>query len=316
MRFVVDSAHGGYGWIERSRNHRMEIGDLWGKCGVVSETGELKHVLLRRPGREVENIESPSDVLWTAKMDPEKARYQHDELAYIYETLGVEVSYIEDNRANSFPNIIYVRDIFTMTQQGAIISRLASKVRSGEERIIQNELSRMGIPIIATAHDNMYLEGPDILLVNKDLVFIGVGLRTNNQAAKFIYELLKLQGYTDIIIIQTTYGCGHLDGVINILNSKYAAIVPKRASYEIYYNLKRHGFTIVDLNNIDEVDELMSINFVSINEDTIVLNKGAVDTISLYKSCGINCIEVDVSELMKGGGAVHCMTGIIRRECE
>ncbi|MBO8164922.1 MAG: hypothetical protein H0Z34_14585 [Brevibacillus sp.] len=314
MYQVVDSAHGGLGWVERTNNHIDELGKIWRKCGVLSETDTLKHVLLRRPGKEIENIVDVDAVLWTSRMDPDKARYQHDLLVETYRDNGVTVDYIEDEKANEFPNIIYVRDTFTMTPQGAIVSRLASEVRSGEEQIVSKTLADLEIPIIACAHSNMFLEGPDIVLVNPDLAFLGVGLRTNHEAVDFVSYLLKLQGVSEIKIIQSTYGCGHLDGVFNLINSRYAALVPRRASYEIYSTLKRHGYSIIELSNINEVDEKMSINFVCINNETILINKGANDAISKYRACGVNCIEIDVAELMKGGGSIHCLTGVVRRE--
>ncbi|MGW5955901.1 dimethylarginine dimethylaminohydrolase family protein [Bacillus mycoides] len=316
MTNIVDSAHGGLGWKAREDNHLYESGKTWGRFGVKSETDTLKHVLLRRPGKEIENITNPKFILWSSIMDVEKARYQHDLLVETYQSLGVKVDFIEDERANLFPNIIYMRDTFTMTTQGAIISRLASKVRAGEERIVSQKISNLGIPIIGTAHDDMVLEGPDIVLVNNDLVFLGVGLRTNYQAIEYVAQLLRIQGYSEIKIIQTTYGCGHLDGVVNLINHKHAAIVPRRASYEIYSSLKRHGFSMVELTNKREVDELMSINFVPINKETILVNKGAKDTLATYSACGIECIEIDVSEIMHGGGAIHCMTGVLRRVAE
>lgn len=310
---TIDSAHGGTGWEPRRSNHLNDIGVIWNKCGVSSETHTLKHVLLRRPGKEIENIIDPVPILWTKTMDIEKARYQHDSLAQIYLDLGVKVDYIEDKKANIFPNIMYVRDLFAMTPQGAVISRLASKVRAGEELIVSRTLSNLNIPILATAFNNMYLEGPDILIVNKDLVFLGIGLRTTYESAKFVATLLEQQGFSEIKFIQTTYGCGHLDGVVNILNDKYAVVIPQRASYEMIITLKKHGYEIIELTENFEIDQLMAINFVSINNEKIVINKGAKDSIAKYKKCGIECIEVDVSELTNGGGSVHCMTGIIHR---
>ncbi|MCM3039599.1 arginine deiminase family protein [Paenibacillus motobuensis] len=312
---IVDSAHGGKGWVERGMYHQSDIGLIWSNCGVFSETDELKHVLLHRPGQEIENIRDHNEVLWTEILDSKRAREQHDNMAEIYKQNNVIVDYIDaEDLSNNYPNLYFCRDLFTMTPQGAIISRLASKVRAGEELLAAKKMMQLDIPIIATAHGDMYLEGPDVVIVNQDLVFIGIGIRTNIQAAHFVEKLLKIQGFSEIIFIQTTYGCGHLDGVFNLINAKHAAIVPKRASYEIYSNLKRHGFSILDLNNKQEVDEGMSINFVPLNSETILINSLPREAIKSYESLGIECIQVDVSELMKGGGSVHCMTGVLRRK--
>lgn len=314
MNSCIDSAHGGTGWIERSTSNIEEIGKIWEICGVSSETDPLRHVLLKKPGKELYSIDNPSNILWTKKMDYEKALYQHEQLAQVYRENGVLVTHIETGDQCEFPNLIYVRDTFTMTPQGVILSRLASKIRAGEEKIVAASLSAMGIPIIATPINNMKIEGPDILIVNSDLVFLGVGLRTNIEAIQYVSMILKLQGFSDIVIIQTTYGCGHLDGVVNLINSKYAAIVPQRASYTLYEELKKHGYSIVELINKSEIDSYMSINFVSVNEETLIINQGANEAIKLYNKCGVRCIETDVSELTNGGGSVHCMTGVIWRK--
>ncbi|MHC5545707.1 dimethylarginine dimethylaminohydrolase family protein [Bacillus subtilis] len=313
MKYKVDSAHGGEGWVPRKQDHSTELGHFWNNCGVKGEFGTLSHVLLRSPGLEVEQNFNPADILWTERIEPSKAREQHNNLIEVYRSQGVEVELIDDKAAESFPNILYVRDLFTMTDQGAILSRMASEVRAGEEVIISKKLSELGIPILASLHSDMILEGPDILIVNPDLVFIGYGIRTNYKAAMYVKQILLGLGYSEVIIIQTTYGCGHLDGVVNILNSRYAAIVPKRVSYELYIGLKRHGFSIIELDDMYEIDQLMSINFVQLNEETLLINKGAKNTVSQYSSCGFECLEIDISELTKGGGSIHCLTGILRR---
>jgi N-dimethylarginine dimethylaminohydrolase len=314
MIYTIDSAHGGNGWYERELLHSQEIGAVWENCGVWSETSQLRHVLLRKPGKEIENIHSASEILWTNIMNPSKAIEQHQSLSEIYRKHGVKIDYIDDDEAQYYPNIMYMRDLFTMTPQGAILSRMASEKRKGEEVIVAKKLAEMKIPILITPINDMILEGPDIVIVNPDLAFIGVGLRTNQSAANYVSFILKQMGFSEIIMIQTTYGCGHLDGVFNLLNSKHAVIVPRRASYLVYEYLKRHGFSIIELSNLFEVDSLMSINFVSINQETVIMNKGAKDTVAIYEKSKVKCIEVDVSELTNGGGSVHCLTGVLKRE--
>ncbi|WP_310605567.1 dimethylarginine dimethylaminohydrolase family protein [Anaerosporobacter sp.] len=309
---MPNKAHGGNGWNARD-NSVQEIGTIWNYCGVHSETDDLKSVLLRRPGTEIENIQDPEAVLWNDNINATLAREQHDLMAEAYKKYNVKIHYITDEASKNYPNIYFVRDLFTMTPCGAIISRMASPVRAGEEVIVQNELARLNIPIIASGFGFMWFEGPDIIIVNKDLVFLGIGLRTNNQAIKYIRAVLETQGFGEVIELQTTYGCGHLDGVVNILNDKYAVVVAKRFSYIGYEALVRHGFKIIELTDEREIDIHMAINFVQLNKETVLINKNAKATILRYEKLGIKCEGVDVSELMNGGGSVHCMTGILQR---
>lgn len=68
------------------------------RLNVQSEIGELKKVLLHRPGRELENLTPKKlktllfdDIPWMGK-----AREEHDEFAQIFKDAGVEVLYLVD----------------------------------------------------------------------------------------------------------------------------------------------------------------------------------------------------------------------------
>lgn len=309
---MTDSAHGGADWKARSKLLPQEIGLLWADIGATSECGVLKKVLLHRPGKGIENINNASKVLWKDIIKPEKAREQHDNLAEIYRSLGVDVQYL-DAYGNDTPNLFFLRDLFIMTSQGAIISRPAGIVRIGEEVTITKNLAKLGVPILLTVHSSGIFEGPDVVIVNESLAFVGTGIRSNQEGASQVSTVLNSLGI-ETILVQTTYGCGHLDGVMNIIDYRKVILFPTRVSYIIYETLKNRGFTIIDLPNIKEAEEGMAINVVPIAPGIVVMPSGNKITRKLLEKHKVKCHEVDVSELMKGGGAIHCMTGILKRE--
>jgi arginine deiminase len=45
----------------------------------------------------------------------------------------------------------------------------------------------------------------------------------------------------------------------------------------------------------------------------IVAPEGNAITKALLERNGVEVLEVEVDELMKGGGSVHCMTGVVWR---
>ena len=53
-------------WFPKKTTFVEDIEEYWGDWGVASEVDTLKAVLLRRPGREIENF------------DPKKARFSDD----------------------------------------------------------------------------------------------------------------------------------------------------------------------------------------------------------------------------------------------
>jgi arginine deiminase len=48
----------------------------------------------------------------------------------------------------------------------------------------------------------------------------------------------------------------------------------------------------------------------------VVAPAGNPITKRVLEEAGVEVLEADVDELMKGGGSVHCMTGVIWRDAE
>ena len=136
--------HGGDGWVPRQGTTAGELGAIWADVGVTSEVGRLRAVLVHRPGREIELVEDPASALWFEKLDPERARAQHDALTDLYRSYDVAVHYVEDVALDK-PNAYFCRDQFAMTAYGAILARPASASRAGEERAVAVALAKAGV---------------------------------------------------------------------------------------------------------------------------------------------------------------------------
>jgi N-dimethylarginine dimethylaminohydrolase len=307
-----NSAHGGDYWQPRIDTFKQEIGCKWAKCGANSEYGILRRVLLHRPGTEIEGVDDPDRVLWNSMVEPNLAREQHDQLAQKYRDLGVEVSYLSDVDGAT-PNLYFMRDLMVMTPEGAILTRPASTIRAGEECIVARNLASLGIPIVMSVHSDGVFEGADLEFVDDSLVFIGVGLRTNESGARQVATVLKDMGI-DTVMVQTNYGCGHLDGVLSIIDRRKAIVYPTRLSYLAYNALKKMGYTIIELPNADEDKTGVSLNMVPVGPSCVLMPAGNPRMKRLLEAHDVECHEVDVSELFNGGGAVHCMTGILQRD--
>lgn len=309
-----NSAHGGDFWVPRTETMRQEIGKKWTKCGADSEYKTLRSVLLHRPGPEIEGIERPEPVLWKALLDPNKAREQHDKFAQTYRDHGIKVNYLQDIEGAP-PNQYFMRDLFVMTPEGAIITRPASAVRAGEERLAAKALSDLGIPIVMSVHSDGIFEGADLEFIDEKLVLIGIGIRTNKAGADQVAGALKDMGI-DSLIIETTYGCGHIDGVVSVVDRRKAVVFPTRFSYIAFSAMRDMGYTIIDLPDREEAENSSALNMVPLGPSKVIMPKGNVITKRTLEENGIECIEVEVDELMKGGGSVHCMTGILLRDMD
>lgn len=312
LRQHEDAAHGGDGWVPRRGSMADDLGSIWASCGVTAECATLRSVLMRRPGPEIDHVPDYRAALWLGEIDPVRAREQHDALVAFYRSQGVTVHLIEDVPPDK-PNAYFCRDHFCMTPAGAIIARMASHSRAGEERFSATALAAIGVPIIHTVHGDGLFEGADVVVVNEDLVFVGHGMRTNRSGAEQVADAFRRVGVPRVEIVQIPYGCGHIDGTINIVDRDLAMVYPTQLSWVVYETLKQHGFRVIDLPDAYEAQTGMAINVVPLAPGVIVAPEGNPITKRLLNEAGVEVFEVEVDELMKGGGSVHCMTGVIWR---
>lgn len=309
MSASIDAAHGGLGWQARTTSTREEIGSIWGRFGVSNECGTLRRILLHRPGTELNEIHDPERILFSERMELKLALEQHCELVELYRSHGVDVTILEPR--NPQPNHLYVRDLFVMTPLGCVLCRPASTVRAGEELAVMQKMAELQIPIAASVLGTDFFEGPDIVFVNDTFALIGEGIRSGREGGRVVRRVLKSCGIRSAFI-QTTFGCGHLDGVLSIVDRNVAVVVARRLSYAAVTILRENGFDIVELDE-SEIDR-MAINMVALAPGLVLIPSGCHRTRLSLEKKGIDSVEVDVSELMKGGGAVHCMTGVIERD--
>lgn len=309
---ILNSAHGGPGWQGRAGSLRDDLGTLWAEVGVGSEVGPLRHILLHRPGPAIDAIADPAAVLWDAAPDAALARAQHDDLAAAYREFGVRVSYL-DAGEESTPNLHFCRDHFFMTPQGAVLSRMGSAARAGEERLAALNLARLGVPILHSVHGTGTFEGADIFYLDDGVVLIGRGLRSNEEGCRQVARLLADIGLTPLVV-EMPYGTGHLDGGLSIVDRRTALVWPYHCPIRAYEMLVRLGYTVIEAPDHAEAARNAALNIVPLAPGAVLMPAGNPRTRRALEEAGIACQEVEVSELLKGGGSVHCMTGVLHRD--
>ena len=201
-----------------------------------------------------------------------------------------------------------------MTPLGAVLARPASASRAGEERQAAAALARIGVPILHSVLGRATFEGADVAVVSDDLVFVAEGQRTNREGAQQIARAFADAGVAQVEIVQLPYGCGHLDGMLNIIDRDLALIYPTQLPWRIYEILKARGYRFLDVPDAGEARHGMAINMVPLAPGVVVMPAGNPVTRAALEGAGVTCLEVEVDELMKGAGSVHCMTGVVLRD--
>jgi N-dimethylarginine dimethylaminohydrolase len=302
-------------WFPDDASFADQMSEHWGDWYCDSEIGRLRAVLMRRPGPEIDVVtdDNYAEFRWKAAMDPDLARKQHDALADVYREHGVAVHYVAEQRRDR-PNAVYTRDQVLMTPEGAIVCRLGIAARRGEERGVARQLAELGVPIVRTINGDGIFDGACALWVDRRTVIIGSGARANASGVAQVVHELRNQGVETIIPFQIPFGHAHLDGLMNLADRDKAVLFPWQVPYDVVTPLIERGFTVIEADDAEEVKTKFACNFVALEPSRVVAPAGADRTHAKMREAGIDVITVELDELMKGWGAVHCMTAFLNRE--
>ncbi|MDD3290398.1 MAG: arginine deiminase family protein [Eubacteriales bacterium] len=298
-------------WFPMETTIEEDMLSCWGDWGCSSEYETLKAVLLRRPGKEIENFDWKA-ARFMAPVDPELFRAQHDALAQIYKDHGVRVYYVEEQRQDK-PNAIFMRDQVFMTPEGAIVTRLAMSERRGEERWTAKALAGLGVPIVRTISGAGIFEGANAMWIDRKNVILSSGARANRAGVEQMMFEMKRMGVENILHMTIPYGHAHIDGLLNFASEDTAMIYAPQVPYDIVDFLKKTGFRILECPSMEESKLGAAVNFVAIESGTVVQCDNNPKSREVLEKNGIKVIPVDFSEVLKGWGAMHCCTAFLKR---
>lgn len=303
---IADATLGGDGFRPRAGDLARDVGRYWSPCGVVREWDPLRTVLLARPPASLARVGDPDTALMLARVDLARIRDEFDGLVATYRAEGVEVlrAEVPDDAP---PNVIFARDLFWMTPEGAVIARMAAEQRAGEERHASATLAAAGVPIRATIGGSAILEGADVLWLGPDDVLVGVGRRTDAQAA----AQLRALGFP-VEEVPVPRAVQHLLGAVNVIDRDLAIVHPS-AGDALLQALARRGIRALALPDAHERDALRANNVVPLGPRAVVMPAGCPRARAAYEAEGVRCVEVDVTEYLKAAGGPGCLTGIVRR---
>lgn len=302
-------------WFALDTSIEEDMISYWGgDWGCSSEYTRLRAVLLHRPGKEIENFDYDK-VRFRETVDPKKFQAEHDALADYYRAHGVAVYYTEKGRDDR-PNSVFCRDKLFMTPEGAIVNRLAMAERRGEERYISEALGRIGVPIVRTISGHGIFEGANAMWVDRDTCILSLSVRANQEGYDQMEQELRRQGVKEIIPMQIPYGHAHIDGLLNLASPDVAVLHASQVPYVVVNALKRKGYQIIETPSQTETKYSYAVNFVAIEPGHVVTSVGAPRTVELLEKAGIKVDVLDLSELNKGRGSVHCMTAFLKRDAQ
>jgi N-dimethylarginine dimethylaminohydrolase len=301
-----------------------ELERVWGeRWGSVDEVGTLRSVLLRRPGRELEQIRADA---WNpaarALVDPNGGWYwesedppdlplvaqQHAGLVAALESEKVEL-HLAEQLEERFTKAMYTRDPLISVPGGLIIGRLAPLMRRGEERSITRALGALGVPILRTITGTGLLEGGSFAKLTPRVAAFGTSIRCNDEAASQLGEVLKWLGIELIVVPMSGYSI-HLDGHFAMVDADKALVDPTGLPHWFLDRLPKLGIEPIWCHP----EEGWAINSLTLRPGRVLMSEGNPRTAERLERRGVEVLTLPYDEIQKNGGGIHCSTMELRRD--
>jgi N-dimethylarginine dimethylaminohydrolase len=90
---------------------------------------------------------------------------------------------------------------------------------------------------------------------------------------------------------------------------------PGRTPHQAVRALRERGYRLLWAPDMEEL-ERMALNFVTLGPQKILMPANCPHTQAMYEAGGIECVTVEIDELVKAAGGMGCLTGILKREKE
>jgi len=279
--------------------------------GATSEYGVLRDVLLCPPSN-LKHLATSSLSRKFLRDDPcdiAVAKQQHKELTAAYEHFGVTVHAASLDEA--LPMQVYTRDSSFMTPYGAVITNMANWWRRGENFAAIKTYERLGIPIYDMITAGTF-EGGDFDIIEPGCVLIGCGgERTQEEAARQVQGWFDKEGWeTRLAFFDPFYV--HIDLMVVMVAEKLAAVCLESTEPGIVDWLKGKGIDIMPVPFRDTM--ALGCNVMSMGGDRVIAPKHSRSLIQQLKARGFEVAEVEIREIMKTGGGIHCMAQALRRD--
>ena len=278
--------------------------------GFKNETDPLTDVLLGSPAflRHLATSPLSKKHLRENPSNIQVAQAQHKELTAAYEHFGVKVHWHRPEP--ELPMQVYSRDSSVMTPYGAFITAMANWWRRGENYAAIRTYEALGIPIYDMVTAGTF-EGGDFNVIEEGCVLIGCGgARTQEEGARQVESWFRKEGWeTRLAFIDEYYV--HIDLMVVPIAPKLTAVCLACTEPGIVDWLKAKGHEIIDVPFQDTM--ALGCNFMSLGNDRVIAPVVSQTLIKQLKARGFEVAAVDMSEISKTGGGIHCMAQALRR---
>jgi N-dimethylarginine dimethylaminohydrolase len=204
----------------------------------------------------------------------------------------------------------YTRDVVIAVGGGAIVCRMGPRVRRGEELPATRALARLGVPVLRTIHGTGIVEGGSFAWVDARTAVLGLSARVNEEGARQIEEVLRVQGAELIRVHLTGYRL-HIDGLFLMLDPETALINPTLLPFTFLETLKARGIRTIE---VDPEDHPFTVNGLAVRPRRVIMSETSRRTLDRLDAAGIEVVPLPFEPMYRGGGGIHCSTAPLARD--
>ncbi|GGK91049.1 hypothetical protein GCM10012284_26120 [Mangrovihabitans endophyticus] len=300
----------------RTRTHQDDVahGEVWARTGADSEWAPLRRVMLTLP-----------DPRWSPPADWNAIQYLapvafgdlHRELSAYADLLagcGVQIDVQQAPADGPHYNAVFARDQFLATYAGAVVARMASTCRRGEERLISARLTAQGHPVLRTISGGCF-EAADALWVRPGRLLIGQGRRTDAEGARQVAAVARDLG-AEATVVPVPSAVQHLLGIVQVVGPDLALLRKQHdPSGRIEAALTASAIRVVEVPEHPEIVCGQAMNLVTLDARTVVIPRDRPAMSQLLAAAGIEVhATVPAESLIRCGGGLACATGILLRD--
>ncbi|MCQ2524235.1 MAG: arginine deiminase family protein [Lachnospiraceae bacterium] len=296
---------------------------VWGKnFGVDNSVGKIRRILVHCPGDEILQLkdgtyeeEAGARILktpdgqirnyWKGRELPDLnlLQKQHHVMTDILSKEGIEVNYLTDPTLY-WTNLTFTRDVALMTPKGAILTRFAMYFHQGDTYLTQKFLAEKNIPIIGAIQGKGTIEGGSFSMLDPHTAIVGRSVRINDEGIEQLRALLSYQGIELIVLDMPAYYI-HLDEAFVPLDRNKVLVSTFILPFWFLKMLKERGYELIET---DRDDPMLTNNCIALEPGKVLFSEKGVKTMKNLEKAGLDVIPVDISEINKLGGGIHCST--------
>ena len=274
---------------------------------VKNSTGKLKQVLMSYPQYlSIEPINVISKHFKDHQLDKKKIDEEFNLLVQTYQNLGIEVFFLPPSE--TYPDSVFARDLGACLKDGYILGRFKHEYRKNERKAYEKKMQELNIPQLFKVHEG-YFEGGDFFFLDDKTIVIGLLERTNQIGYQEIKEHFKNQ--YEVLFVKSDPEFLHLDMCFNLIDEHLALICKDAFDISFLQELQKRNIELIEVSKKDIFRH--GLNVQALGDKKVLALKKNHDINLQIKQKGYEVIELDITEILKCGGGIHCMTFPLKR---